>query len=120
MKEAKSAQKDAYALLLGAIDLGEFKPGDRLVESDLADLLFGDPFQLIEAAVLDGLRGIRRDLPAPPAHTMWMTRSTTSAAALARRIRPFGLRSLGKMKFAAANAPTCTTEMAPAVPSDTP
>ncbi|UYV38546.1 GntR family transcriptional regulator [Rhodobacteraceae bacterium D3-12] len=37
MKEARSAQKDAYSLLLDAIDLGEFKPGDRLVESDLAE-----------------------------------------------------------------------------------
>jgi len=37
MKEARSAQKDAYSLLLEAIDVGEFKPGDRLVESDLAE-----------------------------------------------------------------------------------
>lgn len=37
MKEQKSAQKDAYALILDAIDLGEFRPGDRLVESDLAE-----------------------------------------------------------------------------------
>ncbi|MDU8927161.1 GntR family transcriptional regulator [Alisedimentitalea sp. MJ-SS2] len=37
MKEAKTAQKDAYSLLLNAIDLGEFRPGDRLVESDLAE-----------------------------------------------------------------------------------
>ena len=37
MKEAKATQKDAYSLLLEAIDLGEFRPGDRLVESDLAD-----------------------------------------------------------------------------------
>lgn len=28
---------DAYALILEAIDRGDFKPGDRLVESDLAD-----------------------------------------------------------------------------------
>ncbi|SLN50672.1 HTH-type transcriptional regulator McbR [Roseovarius albus] len=33
----KSPPKDAYALILEAIDLGTFKPGDRLVESDLAD-----------------------------------------------------------------------------------
>ena len=37
MKEAKSAQKDAYSLLIEAIDMGEFRPGDRLVESDLAE-----------------------------------------------------------------------------------
>ena len=29
-------QKDAYQLVLEAIDLGEFRPGDRLVESELA------------------------------------------------------------------------------------
>lgn len=30
-------QKDAYHLILEAIDTGEYKPGDRLVESDLAE-----------------------------------------------------------------------------------
>ena len=30
-------QKDAYTLILEAIDMGVFKPGDRLVESDLAE-----------------------------------------------------------------------------------
>ena len=29
--------KDAYTLILDAIDMGVFKPGDRLVESDLAE-----------------------------------------------------------------------------------
>ena len=33
----KPALKDAYAMILGAIDGGEFRPGDRLVESDLAE-----------------------------------------------------------------------------------
>jgi len=33
----KPAQKDAYTLILEAIDLGLYKPGDRLVESDLAE-----------------------------------------------------------------------------------
>jgi DNA-binding GntR family transcriptional regulator len=33
----KPAQTDAYSLILEAIDMGGFKPGDRLVESDLAD-----------------------------------------------------------------------------------
>ncbi|KAA0912083.1 GntR family transcriptional regulator [Aquicoccus porphyridii] len=37
MKEAKTAQRDAYSLILEAIDVGEFRPGDRLVESDLAE-----------------------------------------------------------------------------------
>jgi DNA-binding GntR family transcriptional regulator len=32
-------QKDAYALILEAIDAGVYRPGDRLVESDLADRL---------------------------------------------------------------------------------
>ena len=33
----KPGQKDAYHLVLDAIDTGVFKPGDRLVESDLAE-----------------------------------------------------------------------------------
>ena len=33
----KMPQKDAYKLVLDAIDGGIFKPGDRLVESDLAE-----------------------------------------------------------------------------------
>lgn len=33
----KVPQTDAYSLILGAIDMGEFRPGDRLVESDLAE-----------------------------------------------------------------------------------
>ncbi len=33
----KAPQKDAYTLILEAIDMGVYKPGDRLVESDLAD-----------------------------------------------------------------------------------
>ncbi len=37
MQDPKATQKDAYALILEAIDSHIFKPGDRLVESDLAD-----------------------------------------------------------------------------------
>ncbi len=33
----KLPQTDAYSLILGAIDMGDFRPGDRLVESDLAE-----------------------------------------------------------------------------------
>ncbi|MFX0545248.1 GntR family transcriptional regulator [Roseovarius sp. S1116L3] len=33
----KPPQTDAYSLILGAIDMGDFRPGDRLVESDLAE-----------------------------------------------------------------------------------
>jgi len=33
----KSQQTDAYTLILEAIDVGMYKPGDRLVESELAD-----------------------------------------------------------------------------------
>lgn len=33
----KNEPKDAYGLILNAIDEGQFTPGDRLVESDLAD-----------------------------------------------------------------------------------
>ncbi|QIE45752.1 GntR family transcriptional regulator [Pseudohalocynthiibacter aestuariivivens] len=35
----KPAPTDAYSLILEAIDLGVYKPGDRLVESDLAERL---------------------------------------------------------------------------------
>jgi DNA-binding GntR family transcriptional regulator len=31
------SQKDAYQLILNAIDMGTYKPGDRLVESELAE-----------------------------------------------------------------------------------
>jgi len=37
MAEARQNQKDAYTLILEAIDVGTYKPGDRLVESDLAE-----------------------------------------------------------------------------------
>ncbi|MGX9351759.1 GntR family transcriptional regulator [Shimia sp. W99] len=37
MAQVKSTNKDAYTLILEAIDVGVFKPGDRLVESDLAE-----------------------------------------------------------------------------------
>lgn len=33
----KVAQKDAYDMILEAIDIGVYKPGDRLVESELAE-----------------------------------------------------------------------------------
>ena len=37
MKRPKTGQNDAYHLILEAIDFGHYKPGDRLVESDLAE-----------------------------------------------------------------------------------
>ncbi|MFA3916006.1 GntR family transcriptional regulator [Ruegeria hyattellae] len=37
MNRTHSNQKDAYHLVLEAIDVGVYKPGDRLVESDLAE-----------------------------------------------------------------------------------
>jgi len=37
MTDTRPPQKDAYELILDAIDVGMFRPGDRLVESDLAD-----------------------------------------------------------------------------------
>ncbi len=37
MTATKEVQKDAYDLILDAIDIGIFGPGDRLVESDLAE-----------------------------------------------------------------------------------
>ncbi len=37
MSQSRHPQKDAYHLILEAIDVGVYKPGDRLVESDLAE-----------------------------------------------------------------------------------
>jgi DNA-binding GntR family transcriptional regulator len=37
MAQQRGGQTDAYSLILEAIDVGVFKPGDRLVESDLAE-----------------------------------------------------------------------------------
>jgi DNA-binding GntR family transcriptional regulator len=37
MNFTKQQHTDAYSLILEAIDVGVYKPGDRLVESDLAD-----------------------------------------------------------------------------------
>ncbi len=37
MGQAGHGQKDAYDLILEAIDVGIYKPGDRLVENELAD-----------------------------------------------------------------------------------
>ena len=37
MKDPRAGQKDAYGLILDAIDTGVYRPGDRLVESELAD-----------------------------------------------------------------------------------
>ena len=39
MTQAKAPQKDAYTSILEAIDVGIYRPGDRLVESDLAERL---------------------------------------------------------------------------------
>ncbi|PQO23566.1 GntR family transcriptional regulator [Rhodobacteraceae bacterium WD3A24] len=37
MSDARAGQTDAYAMILQAIDTGLYKPGDRLVESELAE-----------------------------------------------------------------------------------
>lgn len=37
MSQSKQSQKDAYTLILEAIDSGVYRPGDRLVESELAE-----------------------------------------------------------------------------------
>ncbi|MEM9427544.1 MAG: GntR family transcriptional regulator [Pseudomonadota bacterium] len=37
MSDTRASQKDAYILILNAIDTGSYRPGDRLVESELAD-----------------------------------------------------------------------------------
>ena len=37
MAMSPHGQKDAYSLILEAIDVGVYRPGDRLVESELAE-----------------------------------------------------------------------------------
>ncbi|WP_432449330.1 GntR family transcriptional regulator [Aliiroseovarius marinus] len=37
MADGRQGHRDAYEMILEAIDLGTYKPGDRLVESELAD-----------------------------------------------------------------------------------
>ena len=37
MSQSRPNQKDAYSLILEAIDVGIYRPSDRLVESDLAE-----------------------------------------------------------------------------------
>ncbi len=37
MRDPELGQRDAYAMILEAIDTGVFRPGERLVESELAD-----------------------------------------------------------------------------------
>ncbi|MGJ8584953.1 MAG: GntR family transcriptional regulator [Marinosulfonomonas sp.] len=37
MKDQRSGPKDAYQLILDAIDVGTYRPGDRLVENELAE-----------------------------------------------------------------------------------
>jgi DNA-binding GntR family transcriptional regulator len=37
MPDTRAGQTDAYQLILGAIDSGSYRPGDRLVESELAE-----------------------------------------------------------------------------------
>ena len=37
MTQIRQNNKDAYGMILDAIDIGVYKPGDRLVESELAD-----------------------------------------------------------------------------------
>ena len=37
MPDTRPEQKDAYQLILHAIDIGTYRPGDRLVESELAE-----------------------------------------------------------------------------------
>jgi len=37
MSDRKPTPKDAYALILDAIDIGVYRPGDRLVENELAE-----------------------------------------------------------------------------------
>ena len=47
MTQIRQNNKDAYGLILDAIDIGVYKPGDRLVESELAIVLV---FRVLQSA----------------------------------------------------------------------
>ncbi len=49
MTDSKDTQRDAYALILDAIDRGVYAPGDRLVESELAERFGGARTPIREA-----------------------------------------------------------------------
>ena len=49
MNQIRTSNKDAYTLILEAIDTGVYRPGDRLVESELAERFGGSRTPIREA-----------------------------------------------------------------------
>lgn len=65
--KAEPVQKDAYTLILEAIDAGVYQPGDRLVESELADRLGVSRTPVREALQrLETQSMLAQDGPKPP------------------------------------------------------
>ena len=77
MNTGRAGQKDAYSLILDAIDTGTYRPGDRLVESDLAER-----FGVSTAAVSKVITRLKRDglVIARPYRGIFLTESGETLA----------------------------------------
>ena len=56
MTTPRSGPTDAYSMILDAIDVGTYRPGDRLVESELAER-----FGVSRTPVREALQRLRRN-----------------------------------------------------------
>ena len=81
MKDAKNSQKDAYALILDAIDVGVYRPGDRLVESELAERFGVSTKELADFNAIADVHAIQvgQELAIPPTTAAPATTASTAA-----------------------------------------
>ena len=62
----KSPNTDAYSMILEAIDVGKYRPGDRLVESELAERFGVDEGEIIDVSASIGAMDVSIDTPVRP------------------------------------------------------